>query len=181
MTTEVKTTEVWMEAAGFHGVLLVSNLGNFRTIERIVKNGGGGTKTIPAGNKTTTFHKKTGYLHLRIKIDGILHSSYAHRIVLTTFKPTNDSIYQVNHIDMDKHNNRLDNLEWVTASENVQKAWDATHTARAAKRSATSGQARKIMETKSLTDAGFTIREINELTGYSLGSITIYRRISNTI
>lgn len=52
----------------------------------------------------------------------------AHRLVLSAFIPLkNDElykVYQVNHIDGDKHNNRLDNLEWVTRKENMAHAFE---------------------------------------------------------
>ena len=47
-----------------------------------------------------------------------------HRLVLMAFKPVeNMDNLEVNHIDGDKKNNRLDNLEWCTSSENQQYAF----------------------------------------------------------
>lgn len=44
-----------------------------------------------------------------------------HRLVLETFSPKEDSEnLQVNHIDGDKNNNSLDNLEWCTQTQNIQ-------------------------------------------------------------
>ena len=46
-----------------------------------------------------------------------------HRVVLSTFCPLlDDSNYQVNHIDGNKSNNNLSNLEWCTCKENIQHA-----------------------------------------------------------
>jgi len=47
-----------------------------------------------------------------------------HRIVLQTFNPTKDKSLQVNHKNGDKSDNRLENLEWVTHSYNIQHSWD---------------------------------------------------------
>jgi hypothetical protein len=47
-----------------------------------------------------------------------------HRLVATTFIPTAQPDREVNHIDGNKENNRVENLEWVTAEENIQHAQD---------------------------------------------------------
>jgi hypothetical protein len=68
-----------------------------------------------------TLHKNdNGYL--RVKIDGKL--CYIHRLVAKTYLPNPENKATVNHMDGDKYNNMLCNLEWATSSENVQHACD---------------------------------------------------------
>jgi hypothetical protein len=62
-----------------------------------------------------------GYLYYRLTIDGKKKDVSAHRIVMCAWEPTVYFItLQINHKDLNKHNNHLDNLEWCTAKENVK-------------------------------------------------------------
>ncbi len=72
-------------------------------------------------NKTLNYQKdKDGYAKVRLmSIDGKRHRYSVHRLILENFSPIdNMSVMQINHKDGNKTNNRLENLEWATASEN---------------------------------------------------------------
>ena len=56
-----------------------------------------------------------GYLSVQV---GKANTKHVHRLVAQTFIPNPEELPQVNHKDGDKHNNHVDNLEWVTASSN---------------------------------------------------------------
>lgn len=65
---------------------------------------------------------KNGYLTYYITIDGLRKRLYAHRMVAETYIPNPNRKEQVNHKDGNKLNNSVDNLEWVTCSENILHA-----------------------------------------------------------
>ena len=68
--------------------------------------------------KTTT----RGYLRLTVSVDGRVGDQYVHRIVAETYIPNPEGKPQVNHINGDKRDNRVENLEWCTAKENTAHA-----------------------------------------------------------
>lgn len=72
-------------------------------------------------NKTLSYQlDKDGYAKVQLSsTDGKRHRYSVHRLILENFKPVeNMQKLQVNHIDGNKLNNRLDNLEWCNCSEN---------------------------------------------------------------
>lgn len=68
---------------------------------------------------------KDGYEKVRlISTDGARHRYSVHRLVLENYNPVDGmETLQVNHIDGDKQNNNLNNLEWVTCQENILHAY----------------------------------------------------------
>lgn len=70
----------------------------------------------PAGYVATSIlFTETGYGMKRIRV---------HRLVAQTFISNPDNLSDVNHIDGNKANNNLSNLEWVTHSDNIKKAYE---------------------------------------------------------
>ena len=67
---------------------------------------------------------KYGYLHVVLCKDGKGKCYYVHRLIAEAFIPNPEKKPQVNHINGDKTDNRIENLEWVTSSENRQHAYD---------------------------------------------------------
>lgn len=71
-------------------------------------------------------YDKNGYVKVQMRsIDNKSHRYSIHRLVLENFKPVeNMENLQVNHIDGNKKNNNLTNLEWTTSEENIRHAID---------------------------------------------------------
>src|SRR5699024_4237076 len=63
------------------------------------------------------------YYRVLLYKDGVGKQFLVHRILMETFVPNPLKKEQVNHIDGDKTNNDLNNLEWVTKSENQLHAY----------------------------------------------------------
>lgn len=64
-----------------------------------------------------------GYLKQAISINGRSHTYRIHRLVAEHFIPNPDNKATVNHIDGDKTNNRVENLEWASLSEQMKHAY----------------------------------------------------------
>ena len=96
--------EVWKDIPGYEGLYRVSNLGNVYSIR---------SKKILAGSKQTSYSLVCLYKDGKTKCFGI------HRLVASAFIPNPDGKNNVNHINCDRHDNRAENLEWVTWDENI--------------------------------------------------------------
>lgn len=96
----------WKLIEGFDGIYSVSNYGEVRN------------------NKTGKLMKlrknEKGYLRTNLTTNGNQKSVRVHRLVAQAFIPNPENKPQVNHIDFDKENNCVNNLEWVTNKENTQ-------------------------------------------------------------
>ena len=80
-------------------------------------------------NKTTgkilsQYTDKDGYKHATISVNGKQYHPGVHRFVAQAFIPNPDNKPEVNHKNGVKYINVIDNLEWVTTSENVKHAFD---------------------------------------------------------
>lgn len=68
-------------------------------------------------------YKLKGYKRVHLAIDGKKFARFVHRIVAEAFLPNPQKLPLVNHIDGDKTNNSVSNLEWCTAKENSDHAY----------------------------------------------------------
>ena len=62
----------------------------------------------------------SGYLRVTLWKDGKGTHKYVHRLVAEAFLDNPNNLPQVNHKDENKHNNNLDNLEWISALDNTR-------------------------------------------------------------
>ena len=93
--------EIWKDIKDYEGIYQVSNLGRVKT-DRILKVG----------------KNKGGYLGVSLSKNSVISPQRVHRLVAEAFILNPENKPQVNHIDEDKTNNKVSNLEWMTAKEN---------------------------------------------------------------
>lgn len=97
----------------------VSNLGNIRMNGKTITDSKGVVRKYKS-HIVKPSNKNSGYLEVSLTINNnkTIHR-LIHRLVLSTFKPIdNMESMEVNHKDENKHNNNLNNLEWMTSKEN---------------------------------------------------------------
>lgn len=110
--------EIWVELKGFEKFYMVSNLGRVKSLCRFIKKSNNRTMFFQEKIINQTKHSKNGYYSVALN-DGVISKRInVHRLVALHFVPLVKDKIEVNHIDSDKSNNRFDNLEWVSRSEN---------------------------------------------------------------
>lgn len=97
--------EIWLDIPGFEGRYQASNLGRIKSLKS--------NKILSA---TDNGH---GYKQVSLYKNGKNIKYKVHRLVMITFKANPDNKAQVNHINEDKSDNRLNNLEWCDNKYNV--------------------------------------------------------------
>lgn len=112
----METIEIWKEVKGYKGYE-VSNFGNLRSYRKRGSKNAMYDKPKQVKPSLQKTHCKEYFKHNLVK-DGKQKHEYAHRIVAKAFIPNIENKPQVHHIDNNGLNNNIDNLQWVTNSEN---------------------------------------------------------------
>lgn len=110
----------WKPIKGYEGLYEVSDVGEVKALKR----------TINQGKCHRTWEEHivkfsvdgNGYFRTNLAKDGVNKTVKVHRLVAEAFIPNPSNLPEVNHIDGNKQNNHVENLEWCSRSENLKHA-----------------------------------------------------------
>lgn len=104
--------EIWKDIPQYEGLYMASNLGRIKSLPK------NHHSTLILKNKKT----KDGYYETSLSKNGKAKFIRTHRLIAFTFIPNIENKPQINHIDGNKLNNNVNNLEWCTVQENKEHA-----------------------------------------------------------
>lgn len=123
MRTRSPNREAWLPIKNYEGQYEISNLGRVRNLHYRCNTKDKGVRELKPRIATN------GYYCVHLYKDGKRKLHTIHRLMAMAFIPNPNGYSEVNHIDENKLNNSLDNLEWVTHgyniahSHNIEKAY----------------------------------------------------------
>lgn len=120
--------EVWKDVAGYENLYQVSNLGRVKSLGyvRICNFGTHENSKIKRKERILKTESRVtrgrgleiGYVRCSLHKNGVSKNYCVHKLVAQAFIPNPENKPQVDHIDTNTLNNRVDNLRWVTCLEN---------------------------------------------------------------
>ena len=108
--------EVWKDIAGYEGAYQISNLGRVKSLPRQ------GTRSTKEKIRAISL-THDGYERIRLIFKGKDETKRVHRLVAEAFIPNPEKKETVNHIDGNKLNNSVSNLEWTDRHEQMHHAY----------------------------------------------------------
>lgn len=110
--------EEWRDIEGYEGIYQVSSQGNVKSLDRTLINSIG----VESNVKGKEIYKSlvgAGYYQVKLYKDGKKLNKYVHQLVASAFISNPKNYSEINHIDYNKENNCVENLEWCTHIENI--------------------------------------------------------------
>ena len=118
-----RNDEEWRDVVGYEGYYRVSSNGRISSETRtITYSDKKPPRILPGAIMATARNRFTGYMSIRLNKDGMAKTFSVHSIVANAFVANPHGYHSINHKDGDKTNNRADNLEWCTPTQNMRHA-----------------------------------------------------------
>lgn len=113
--------ELWVDIYGYENYYQISNKGRVRSLDRTV-NTRGGTRVVKGKILSNNKTNGNGYRIVALSKNGNVKNKYIHRLVAESFIPNCEHFSEVNHINGDKSDNCVLNLEWCSRIHNLLHA-----------------------------------------------------------
>ena len=116
--------EIYKPIVGYESSYEVSNYGNVRSLDRVTDGIDKWDRDFRIrGKQIKPWVAGTKYPTVELSINSKGKSYLVHRLLAIAHIPNPDNLPYVNHIDGNKLNNHISNLEWCTAGENIEHAF----------------------------------------------------------
>jgi hypothetical protein len=121
--TKIFASEGFIPVVGFEGLYIINEGGDVRAIDRMVNHSTKGIMAFKAANIRKHVLNYQGYWIVQLHKEGRKRTCLIHRLIAEAFIPNPLRKRIVNHINGTKQDNRIENLEWMTDSENLSHAY----------------------------------------------------------
>lgn len=155
-------SEIWLNIDGYNGIYQVSNAGQVRSIYN------GKIKLLKP------YHKHKVYMTVNLWKDRGYKTYTIHRLVAISFIPNPNNHPVVNHIDGNKINNHVSNLEWCTHGDNLTHAYKNNLKPKKYGIAQTNAKytLEQVCEMRELRKNNYTVKKISEMFGADRATIS---------
>lgn len=116
--------EIWKDIIGYEGYYQISNQNRVKSLSRSVRKNDSYTPYIIPEKIMACAIGSTGYYMVVLEKNKVKKLWKVHRLIAIHFIPNPNNKPNINHIDANRRNNRIENLEWCTQSENIKHAYN---------------------------------------------------------